>query len=139
MTRNNAPKTFNLILCSAVLFCVDSIACQNIVGHTAAQFTANPVRLTDTDVSEFLLRAGNPHASQDSPDAKRTADKLDADSAGFLDGRPRMPFQFTLNERSPAGQFLISADRPRCKAAVSSIQKCGPLQQDPEGQTSISL
>ena len=35
-------------------FCVDSTGLRNIFGHTISKFTANPVRLTDMDVSEFF-------------------------------------------------------------------------------------
>ena len=53
MTRSRALGTFNLILCSLLFLCVDSLRAQNIVEQVTSVFTANPVRLTDTDVSEF--------------------------------------------------------------------------------------
>jgi hypothetical protein len=96
MRRGRTLKTFNLILCSSVFLCVDSLRAQNIVGHTAAQFTANPVRLTDTDVSEFFLRPPQVATRAESSEAKRIAAKLEAHVAAFLEGAPWMPFQHTL-------------------------------------------
>jgi hypothetical protein len=51
---------FKIIVSLPTVFCVDSGVAQNIVEATsAADFTANPVRLTDMDVSEFIGWAGN--------------------------------------------------------------------------------
>lgn len=36
------------------VLCVDSTVLRNIVEPTISEFTANPVKLTDTDVSEFF-------------------------------------------------------------------------------------
>ena len=54
--RGGWPSLFFVM---AAVFCVDSHCAQNIVMNTdstaSQQFTANPVRLTDMDVGEFLF------------------------------------------------------------------------------------
>jgi hypothetical protein len=51
-------RAFNLFFMFLASFCVDSAGAQNIVeaGSTSA-FAANPVKLTDMEVSEFFLIA----------------------------------------------------------------------------------
>jgi len=50
-------RAFNLILVFLGGFCVDSVRAQNIVETSSTStFTANPVRLTDMEVSEFFFR-----------------------------------------------------------------------------------
>ena len=135
MMRSKAFKTFNLILCLAPFLCVDSLRSQNIVGLTAAQFTANPVGLTDTDVSEFFLRAPDLGSPPKTPAARRIAAKLDAHVGAFVDGAPWMSFHHTLGisgyETSfshPDGMFLslafaLSNLKPETAAKVRGILK----------------
>jgi len=56
------------------VFCVDSLCAQNIVEDTdrsaSQQFTANPVRLTDMDVGEFLFSAPRFSAAANAPSEK---------------------------------------------------------------------
>ena len=81
----------------ASLFGFDSLRGQNIVELTTTQFTANPVRLTDTEVSEFLFRAPDFRSvATSAPPVQRIAHKLDSHVAQFLDGAPWMPFHHTL-------------------------------------------
>jgi len=47
---------FKIIVTFATLFFIDSGGSQNIVVQFSDRFTANPVRLTDMDVSEFIWR-----------------------------------------------------------------------------------
>ncbi len=88
--------TFKIIFGLAAVFCVDSGRPQNIVEHTTAQFTANPVRLTDMDVSEFFLNMAVTPTRATSPEARRIQGKLEAHLAQFLQGTPWMPFHQTL-------------------------------------------
>jgi hypothetical protein len=52
---SSAAGMFNLILTGAHVFRVDSPSAGNIVEPVTSGFTANPVRLTDMDVSGFNL------------------------------------------------------------------------------------
>lgn len=52
-----AEFSFKIICAISLLFAIDSGESQNIVGLTTSRFTANPVRLTDTDVSELFVKA----------------------------------------------------------------------------------
>jgi hypothetical protein len=91
-------KTFALA-CFTVIFCpfgFDSLRGQNIVERTTTQFTANPVRLTDTEVSEFLFRAADFKVAAASAEAGRVATKLEAHVSQFIDGAPWLPFHHTL-------------------------------------------
>ena len=150
MMRSKAFKTFNLILCSTLLLCVDSLRSQNIVGHTAAQFTANPVRLTDTDVSEFFLRTPDLGSLPKTPEARRIAAKLDAHIAAFVDDAPWMPFHHTLGisgyETSfghPDGMFLSLAFalphlKPETAAKVRGFLKRELSNSPPYAQAGFS-
>jgi hypothetical protein len=87
---------FKIICAISVLFAIDSGVSQNIVELTASQFTANPVRLTDTDVSELFVispRFPTPFASAE---ARRVSTKLEAHVMELIDGAPWMPFHQTL-------------------------------------------
>lgn len=88
---------FKLIVTFAALFLVDSAASQNIVAlFSDRRFTANPVRLTDTDVSELFFRTPDFPTRATSSEGRRVAAKLEAHFIAFLDGAPWMPFQHTL-------------------------------------------
>lgn len=88
---------FRIIVTFNALFFVDSGVSQNIVSlFSDRRFTANPVRLTDTDVSELFFRTPDFNQHSFSPAARRVAAKLEAHVLGFLDGAPWMPFQHTL-------------------------------------------
>jgi hypothetical protein len=80
----------------AAFFCIDTVCGQNIVSSTKADFTANPVALTDTDVSECIYgHAGYGRPIQDA-EAQRVANKLAAHVDAFVNGFPWMPFHHTL-------------------------------------------
>jgi hypothetical protein len=88
---------FKIIVTFAALFFVDSGASQNIVSlFSDRRFTANPVRLTDTDVSELFFRTPAFPKRATSPEGRRVAAKLEAHVIALLDGAPWMPFQHTL-------------------------------------------
>ena len=95
-----APRrvAFNLFLIFLAVFSFDSASGQNIVGaDSTSTSTANPVSLTDTDVSEsFVWREPVFGAHPVSSEARRIAAKLDAHVTEFLDGAPWMPFHHTL-------------------------------------------
>jgi hypothetical protein len=88
--------SFKIIVTFATLFFIDSAGSQNIVVQFSDRFTANPVRLTDTDVSELFFRTPDFPRRATSSEGGRIAAKLDAHVAAFLDGAPWMPFQHTL-------------------------------------------
>jgi hypothetical protein len=96
--RSFHPRfAFKLIVTLAALFLIDSAASQNIVAlFSDRRFTANPVRLTDTDVSELFFRTPGFAAPGTSPEGRRVAAKLEAHLLEFLEGAPWMPFQQTL-------------------------------------------
>jgi len=89
---------FNLFFLILAVFSFDSASGQNIVGtDSTSTFTANPVMLTDTDVSEsFVWRSPDFSKRPASPEAVRILGKLDAHVAEFLRGAPWMPFHHTL-------------------------------------------
>jgi hypothetical protein len=87
---------FKIIVTFATLFFIDSAESQNIVVQFSDRFTANPVRLTDTDVSELFFRTPDLPGRATSSEGRRIAAKLEAHVAAFLDGAPWMPFQQTL-------------------------------------------
>src|SRR5262245_5645525 len=89
------PKRALLAWCVGIfwVFSFDTLRGQNIVESAATrapQFTANPVRLTDTDVSEFLFRTPAFGAATPSREAQRIAAKLEAHVRQFLEGAPWM-------------------------------------------------
>jgi len=93
-----STKVFALA-CFTAIFCpfgFDSLRGQNIVERTTTQFTANPVKLTDTEVSEFLFRMADFKVAAASAGAGRAATKLEAHVIQFIDGAPWMPFHHTL-------------------------------------------
>ena len=97
MTSGLKRFGFEIIFTFATLFFIDSAASQNIVVlFTDRRFTANPVRLTDTDVSELFFRTPDFPKRATSPEGRRVAAKLEAHVIAFLDGAPWMPFQQTL-------------------------------------------
>ena len=69
--RSEWPRcdAFKIIVGVIAVFCVDSAMAPHIVVSTtsAADFTANPVRLTDMDVSEFIRWAAKEILSQPLP------------------------------------------------------------------------
>jgi hypothetical protein len=87
---------FKIICAISVLFAIDSGVSQNIVELTASQFTANPVRLTDTDVSELFVTSPRFPTQFGSAEARRVAAKLEAHIMELLDGAPWRPFHQTL-------------------------------------------
>ena len=95
---DGALPAFNLFFLFLSVFSFDSASGQNIVELSSTPtFTANPVMLTDTDVSEsFVWRAPNFTASPASSEARRIAAKLDAHVTEFLEGAPWIPFHHTL-------------------------------------------
>jgi hypothetical protein len=95
---NVLPRcVFKIILTFGALFFVDSATSQNIVAlFSDRRFTANPVRLTDTDVSELFFRTPDFPERANSPESRRVSAKLEAHVKTFLDGAPWMPFQHTL-------------------------------------------
>lgn len=84
----------------AAVFCVDSLCAQNIIGpadrSASQQFTANPVRLTDMEVSEFLFSTPRFSAAANSAESTRISSRLEAHVISFLDGAPWKPFHHTL-------------------------------------------
>jgi hypothetical protein len=82
--------SFKIICAFSVLFAIDSGVSENIVGLTASQFTANPVRLTDTDVSELFVKFATLPGQFTSHEARRIAAKLEARVAELLEGAPWM-------------------------------------------------
>jgi hypothetical protein len=84
---------FTAIFC---LFGFDSLYGQNIVGRTTTQFTANPVELTDTEVSEFLVRTPAFNASTSIQEAIQVGSNLEAHVIQLLGGAPWRPFHLTL-------------------------------------------
>lgn len=112
---------FKIIVTFVALFFIDSAESQNIVIQFSDRFTANPVRLTDTDVSELFFRTPDFPRRATSSEGRRTAAKLEAHVAAFLDGAPWMPFQHTLgisgHEVSfdhPDEMFLVLAQSMPC-------------------------
>jgi hypothetical protein len=87
---------FKIIVTFATLFFIDSGGSQNIVVQFSDRFTANPVRLTDTDVSELFFRTPDLPRRATSSEGRRVAAKMEAHVTAFLDGAPWMPFQQTL-------------------------------------------
>jgi hypothetical protein len=97
MTSFRPRFAFKIIVTFATLFLIDSGASQNIVAlFSDRRFTANPVRLTDTDVSELFFRTPDFAARATSPEGRRVAAKLESHVMAFLDGAPWKPFQHTL-------------------------------------------
>jgi len=97
MTSALQPFAFKLIVTIGALFFVDSAASQNIVAlFSDRRFTANPVRLTDTDVSELFFRTPDFSKRPNSSEGRRVAAKLESHIKAFLDGAPWMPFQHTI-------------------------------------------
>lgn len=89
-----AFKTFFLLVAA---FSVDSSSAQNIVAPDFSGFTANPVMLTDTEVSELTGKTPNLLPPLNAPpDAARITSKLDRHVREFLDGAPWMPYHHTL-------------------------------------------
>jgi hypothetical protein len=135
---------FKIIVTFAALFFVDSAESQNIVAlFSDRRFTANPVRLTDTDVSElFFCTPGFPKRAT-SPEGGRVANKLQAHVIAFLGGAPWMPFQQTLgisgHEVSfahPDEMFLALAQSMPClseatAARVKEFLEAGLLKAPP--------
>jgi hypothetical protein len=116
-------KSFKTILPIVMVLYVDSASAQNIVVQNFSGLTANPVALTDTEVSELTGRvprfdfdhstyplasaqAASPSRSPAAPaptpidgladEIRRIARKLDAHVEEFLAGAPWKPFQQTL-------------------------------------------
>ena len=88
---------FEIFFSFAAFFFIDSALSQNIVvPFSDRRFTANPVRLTDTDVSELFFRTPGFPRRAISSEGRRVAAKLEANVIAFLDGAPWMPFQHTL-------------------------------------------
>ena len=95
---NTRGAAFNLFFLILAVFSFDSASGQNIVGpDSTSTFTANPVMLTDKDVSEsFVWRSPDFSKRPTSPEAARIASKLDSHVDEFLQGAPWMPFHHTL-------------------------------------------
>lgn len=55
MTPSPSTNSVQLFFPGRALLYVDSTCLQNIVGSTISEFTANPVRPTDMDVSGFSV------------------------------------------------------------------------------------
>ena len=68
---------FKIIVTFTALFFVDSGASQNIVSLFSDRFTANPVRLTDTDVSELFFRTPDFPRRAASAERRRVTTKLE--------------------------------------------------------------
>jgi hypothetical protein len=98
--RGPFSSAFNLFLTIFNLFCVDSLLAQNIVESTTAEFTANPVGLTDMDVSEFFGKVpaygGQQRTEKPTPDLLRVRRELEAEVDAFVAGAPWRPFHHTL-------------------------------------------
>lgn len=86
MTGVHQRFRFKIIVTFAALFFVDSAASQNIVSLFSDRFTANPVRLTDTDVSELFFRTPVFPGRATSSAGQRVTAKLKAHVLAFLDG-----------------------------------------------------
>jgi hypothetical protein len=94
---NTSRAAFKIIFIVAALFFVDSAQGQNIVVQLSDRFiTANPVRLTDTDVSELFFRTPEFTARDEAAEPRRVLAKLQTHVAQFLEGAPWMPFHHTL-------------------------------------------
>jgi len=142
---------FNLFFLFLTVFSFDSASGQNIVGpNSTSTFTANPVMLTDTDVSEsFFWRSPDFRKLPSSPEAGRIAAKLDAHVAEFLAGAPWMPFHHTLgisgyeaNFAHPDEMFLTLAFATPCvktgtaakiREFLAAQLRSGPLPYDESG------
>ena len=97
MTSAIKRFAFKIIVTFGALFFVDSAASQNIVAlFSDRRFTANPVRLTDTDVGELFFRTPDLPKRAASSEGGRVAARLEAHVIAFLGGAPWMPFQHTL-------------------------------------------
>jgi hypothetical protein len=79
-----------------VHFSIDTAPAQNIVDHSAFTLSANPEKLTEKEVSEFIFSCVDLHSTLQNPEARRVAGKLEAHVTQFLDGAPWMPFHHTL-------------------------------------------
>jgi len=133
MTGTLQRFAFKIIVTFATLFFVDSAASQNIVVlFSDRQCPANPVRLTDPDVSELFFRTPDFPRRPTSSEGKRIANKLEAHITAFLEGAPWMPFQHTLgisgHEVSfdhPDEMFLVLAQSMPClsEATADRVKK----------------
>jgi hypothetical protein len=84
------------LLATAGHFSIDTGLAQNIVARTAATLSANPEKLTEKEVSEFIFQSPDLRSTLQRAEARRVADKLEAHVIQFLDGAPWMPFHHTL-------------------------------------------
>jgi hypothetical protein len=96
MTSSPSAAAFKIIFVLATVFSVDSARAQNIVDRTTREFTANPVRLTDMDVSEFIFKLPRFTGRTTNRESWQIAAKLEAHVGQFLKGAPWMPFHHTL-------------------------------------------
>ena len=87
----------SLFFALAAVLCVDTLCARNIVGITdrsdSQPFTANPVRLTDTEVSEFLFSAPRFSTAGNSAESARITSRLETQVISYLDDAPWKPFQ----------------------------------------------
>lgn len=87
MTGGFQRFAFKIIVTFAALFFIDSAASQNIVAlFSDRRFTANPVRLTDTDVSELFFGTPDFPKRATSSEGRRVTATLEAHVLAFLDG-----------------------------------------------------
>jgi hypothetical protein len=111
-------SAFKIIFTFVALFFIDSAESQNIVAlFSDRRFTANPVRLTDTDVGELFFRKPNLSTRATSQEGGRIAAKLEAHIIAFPDGA-------ALIEQLPAQQLFAFIDVPWCKGDFHFIERC---------------
>jgi hypothetical protein len=146
-----ARAAFNLFFLILAVFSFDSANGQNIVGlNSTSTFTANPVMLTDMDVSEsFFWRSPDFTKPPSSAGGGRIAAKLDTHVTEFLAGAPWMPFHHTLgisgyeaNFAHPDEMFLVLAFATPCVKAGTAAKireflatqlRSGPVPYDEPG------
>ncbi len=92
MKQRARPGAFNNFLALLDGFCIDSVGGLNIVHvSSTSDFTANPVRLTDMEVSGFFWCTAPFTPLATSPEALRTETKPGAPIAEVPRGTPWLP------------------------------------------------
>src|SRR6185295_14864122 len=59
-------------------FCIDTGRAQNIVDRSTVTLSANPEKLTEKEVSEFIFKSPDFRSTLQHPEARRLAGKLEA-------------------------------------------------------------
>jgi hypothetical protein len=116
--QGSGRSAFKIILTFVTFFFIDSAESRNIVAlFSDRRFTANPVRLTDTDVGELFFRTPDLPTRATFLEGGRIAAKLEAHIIAFLDGA-------ALMKHLPAQQLSAFIDVPWSKGDFYFIERC---------------